>query len=95
MSGLALMPGANIQFQFWFTPLVPILIQMVGIPYQLSFPVYFFFFPITGTGSLGTEPVEAAKSHIFLIGLCLWLLTVGPCEDLLQKIGITSKVKKE
>jgi len=94
MGGLALMPGANIQFQFWFTPLVPILIQMVGLPYQITFPVYFLFFPIKGTGPLLSEPVEPSKSHIFLIVLCLWLLTVGPSEDLLQKIRM-NKVKKD
>jgi len=94
VSGLALMPGANIQFQFWFTPLLPILIQMVGLPYWVTLPVYFFFFPVVGTNESGTEPVDPAKSHVFLLALCLWHLTIGPSDNLLERFGM-KKVKKE
>lgn len=88
------MPGANIQFQFWFTPMVPILIEMVGLPHWLTFFIYGFLYPVKGGGAVDTEPRNAEITHLFMIGLCLWLLTIGPCDSWLERLGL-KKVKTE
>lgn len=32
MSGISFMPGANLQFLFWFMSLYPLFIEMIGLP---------------------------------------------------------------
>ena len=51
IAGIVLMPGANIQFQFWFQPILPILIEMIGLPTPITFLCYSFFYPINKGGS--------------------------------------------
>ena len=40
------MPGAHIQFQYWYVSLVPLMIEMIGIPPVLTFWIYVDRYPI-------------------------------------------------
>lgn len=71
MSGISLMPGANMQFQYWFICLVPLLIEMVGLPQILTFWIYANRYPIV-------EGADPKYQHIMLLSICAWLNTVGP-----------------
>lgn len=75
MGGIITMPGANQQFQFWFTGLVPIVIEMVGLPSILTFWVPHYFYPIINNA-------DPKYQHFFLMGLVGWLYTVGPRRNL-------------
>ena len=89
------MPNAPVQTQLWFTPFVPLLISMVGLPLPLTIWVYWFFYPIKGKGGgqgshyvgdrylLNTIPQNPEYQHYFLLILVGWLITVGPRENLL------------
>ena len=46
VSGVVMEAGAPLQRQFWFMPLVPILIEMVGLPSILTCWIYGYFYPI-------------------------------------------------
>ena len=69
--GIALMPGANSQFQYWFISIVPLLLAMLGLPMLLTFWIPNYYYPIVG----GVDP---RYQHYFLLGLSLWLVTIGP-----------------
>jgi hypothetical protein len=77
------MPGANGQFQFWYISIVPLLLGMTGIPMILLFWVEHYFYPILG----GVDP---RYQHYFMLGLSLWLITVGAHKGLQ---GNSKKVK--
>jgi len=44
--GICLVPGGHFQFQFWFIFLVPLAIEMVGLPTVTTFWVYGYFYPV-------------------------------------------------
>lgn len=88
LSGVYLMPGANLQFQFWFTPLIPLLIEMVGVPQLLTFWIYGVFFPVNNR-SLPKE-----YQHFLGLALVAWLLTIGP-QDYIFDICCNRKPRKE
>ena len=46
MAGIALMPGAHEQFQFWFTVFVPLLLGMIGLPGWMTCCVSMYFYPM-------------------------------------------------
>lgn len=75
LCGISLMPGAHGQFQFWFTALVPILLGMIGLPACFTFLVTPYLYPIKD---------DPCYQHYMLLSVCAWLLTVGPCDDLIQ-----------
>jgi len=95
MGGIVTMPGANQQFQFWFIPIMPVVIEMVGLPSFTTFWIYSYFWPVI--------PDDPKYQHFFLLGLVAWLYTVGPYRSLyekaLQLLGIkqdkSTKIKGE
>ena len=78
MAGIALMPGAHGQFQFWFSVLVPLLVGMIGLPGYLTCWVGAYFYPIEG---------DPAYQHYMLLGTCAWLLIIGPRQNLLDDLA--------
>ena len=68
--GIILMPGAHGQFAFWFTPLVPLLTDMVGLPQIFTIWIYQYLYP--------PLPEKLNIQHVFLLCLVCWLITVGP-----------------
>ena len=70
------MPGGHYQFQFWFIFLVPLAIEMVGLPSVGTFWVYQRLYPV--------HLHEAYLHHQVLLALVFWLLTVGPFNNLLK-----------
>jgi hypothetical protein len=79
MSGITFMPGANLQFLFWFMSLYPLFIEMVGLPQILTFWMYSKFYPII-------EGADPRYQHYILLFVVVWLNTVGPQQKLLHKI---------
>lgn len=81
------MPGAHIQFQFWFGCFVPLLIEMVGLPSILTFWIYGFFYPLTSIKDgvffrADNLPIEDSRpQHVFMLVLLCWLITVGPAHS--------------
>ena len=74
-SGMAVMPGAHYQFQFWFMYLMPLLIEMVGLPYWSTFWIYRYMWPIN------LREDSPNLQHQLILGLLAWHLIVGPCQD--------------
>ena len=72
MAGVLLMPGAHVQFQFWFLCFVPLLLQMTGIPPLLVVWIPIYFFPISDFNQ------DTQLLHQFLLGLIGSLLLIGP-----------------
>lgn len=75
-------------------PLVPVVIEMVGLPSFSTFWIYSYFYPI-----MYDDP---KYQHFFLLGLVAWLYTIGPNRSILNQIlslfgikGYTTKVKNE
>lgn len=69
MCGCVLMPGANGQFVFWYMMFVPLLTAMIGVPAWATCFLYIYLFPIEG---------DPAFQHKLLLGVCTYLVTVGP-----------------
>ena len=90
MAGVFLMPGAHVQFQFWFMALLPLLLSMIGLPAVATVGVPLFFYPIIEP-HLRTSEIMLAAHHIFMLAVIAWLLIVGPREDLL---GYQKKLKQ-
>ena len=44
--GIAFMPGAHFQFQFWFIPIVPLVLALTGLPVILTFWIPYYFYPL-------------------------------------------------
>ena len=84
MSGIALMPGAHGQFQFWFTVFVPLLLGMIGLPGWVTCLIPMYFYPIEG---------DPAPQHQMLLGVCAYLLIVGPAQDLIGGLFNAKKAK--
>lgn len=66
-------------------PLVPLLIEMVGLPIPATCWIYQYLYPINRgiDGLLGPpKTTDPMIQHLFLLGLAAWLLTVGPRENL-------------
>ena len=95
--GVLMMPGANMQFQFWFASLVPLLIDMVGLPQILTFWIYSSLYPLINCG-------DPSLQHKFMLCLLAWLVTIGPHKNIFesisslfpstQKSGSSKKLKK-
>jgi len=76
-------------------PIIPVVIEMVGLPSFTTFWIYSYFWPV-----MSDDP---QYQHFFLLGLVAWLYTVGPYRSLyekaLQLLGIqqdnSSKIKGE
>lgn len=79
MCGVVTMPGANYQFQFWFISLVPVMIEMIGLPSWCTFWIYAMFYPIN------QQAVAIKCQHIFILCLVAWLVTIGPERDIVRK----------
>lgn len=75
-----LMPGAHAQFQFWITPLFPMLVIMTGLPPAFTYSLYSYLFPVRVVK--GSDSVH----HIILLCIVFWLVTVGPKRDLLTSL---------
>ena len=43
--GTIFVPGGHEQFNFWYIHLIPLAIEMVGLPFYISFWVYQWCFP--------------------------------------------------
>ena len=76
------MPGGHRHFQFWFTPLYPLLISMLGLPCILTCPLPDYFYPILHGGN---RPLMNLQ-HKVLLGIVGWLITVGPRDDILYDV---------
>ena len=66
--------------------LVPLMIDMIGLPIEVTWWIYPYFYPI--------ERCCTKKQHYFLLALMTWLVTIGPKKDLLGCLTRT-KIKKE
>ena len=93
MCGVALMPGAHIQFQFWFVIFVPLLHGMIGLPSICWFWITPYFYPLI-------EHSNHVMQHYMLLATCAWLLVVGPKDDLFawaykMLLSDKNKVKNE
>lgn len=73
------MPGAHIQFQFWYAPFVPLLLEMVGLPSLLTFWLYACNYPVIN--DMDGFPVDPEDQHHLLLALVFWLTTFGPRPD--------------
>ena len=74
LTGCALCPGGHYQFHFWFIYLVPLAIEMVGLPTIATFWIYQALYPV--------DLAKRWLHHYCLLGLIFWLLIVGPCKSL-------------
>lgn len=54
----------------WYWDLIPIAIEMIGLPSAFTFKLYHDIYP-----SRIHQPIV---HHQFALGLTFWLLTVGP-----------------
>ena len=81
MCGIVFMPGGHQQFQYWFIPIVPLLVGMIGVPYILVFWITNYFYPIIT--NMGGDP---QYQHKFLLALCFWLITIGPRMNLFDDL---------
>ena len=57
-------------------PLVPLLIEMIGLPSILTFWVYAGLYPVFP--EMHSAPINPQYQHMMLLGVCAWLITVGP-----------------
>lgn len=64
------MPGGHIQFQLWYWDLMPLMIEMVGLPSLLTFKLFHDIYPC----NLG----QPAVHHWFSLAVSLWLMFSGP-----------------
>jgi hypothetical protein len=48
MCGIVFMPGGHQQFQYWFIPIVPMLLGMIGVPYIFVFWITNYLYPFLG-----------------------------------------------
>ena len=81
MCGVIMCPGGHTQFQFWYTYMLPVLIQMVGLPSFIALFLYQLIF--------AADHSQPNIHHLFLIGLTLWLITVGPRTQWFQSASMT------
>ena len=75
LTGCTLCPGGHYQFHFWFIYLVPLAIEMVGLPTVTTCWIYSSIYPV--------DLAKPWLHHYCLLGLVFWLLTVGPFNNLL------------
>jgi len=69
LTGSCFVPGGHTQFQLWYQDLIPLCLQMSGLPSFISFKLYLDMFPCH-FDSRNTH-------HLFLLSLCAYLLTIG------------------
>ena len=72
------MPGANQQFQFWFMSMIPLYLNLTGLPFILLVFIPGHYYPINSA--------DPRYQHYFLLSLTAWFLTVGPKESLYKSI---------
>lgn len=76
LSGIVFMPGANSQFQWWYVPLLPLLLDMAGLPIALTAFIFIEFakgHPHQKLIVLGNN-----SSHVLIIVLACFLVARGP-----------------
>lgn len=84
--GIVFMPGANGQFQFWFSCLVPIVVGMIGLPFIMLFWIHPYFYPILA---------DPKYQHIFLLFLVIYLVVIGPKKKILEVQAPKKVVKND
>lgn len=70
IAGAQFVPGGHQQFQMWYWDLIPIAIEMVGLPSAFTFKLYHDIYP--------SRIVHPTIHHFFALILSFWLITVGP-----------------
>ena len=70
VSGIIMLPGANVQFQIWYLEILPILIGMIGFDILIYFKIYSNIFP--------SRLHHINVHHVTLISICLYLILIGP-----------------
>lgn len=76
VTGAQFVPGGHQQFQMWYWDLLPMTIEMIGLPHWLTFKLFHDIFPCR----IGDPMVH----HVFTLLLCFWLMTAGP--DIYKKL---------
>jgi hypothetical protein len=65
--------------------IIPLLVGMIGVPYIMVFWIANYFYPIQG---------DPRYQHFFLLGISLWLITIGPHRSLVDSfLGLFKKTK--
>lgn len=80
MIGCMMCPGGHFQFQFWYSYMMPLLIQLLPLPQFIKLILY-----------QSTTPADHEVCwvhHGFILLMTLWLITVGPA-------AVFSKMKRE
>lgn len=70
LAGAQFVPGGHQQFQMWYWDLLPMMIEMVGLPSVLTFKLFHDIYPC--------DIRAPAVHHYFSICLSMWLLFYGP-----------------
>ena len=68
----------------WYWDILPLAIEMVGLPHFVTFKLFHDIFP--------SRIVHPSTHHIFALCLATWLLTFGP--NFFGKIFAKSEKKK-
>lgn len=85
IAGAQFVPGGHQQFQMWYWDLLPLAIEMVGLPSVLTFKLFHDIFPC--------RIVHPIVHHNFVLLLSFWLLTAGP--DVYRKLTRVKTLKVE
>ena len=72
------MPGGHWQFLYWFTNLVPLLIEMIGLPSGLTFWIYGALYPFIFLIE------DRSRHHFVLLFIVAWLNIIGPRKNFLS-----------
>lgn len=94
VSNVSLIAITTTLTQFLFTPLVPIMIEMLGLPSWLTFWLYAYMYPInTGAHSSSINPrsSDPKLQHLFLLTLCTIHLLYGPLLNIFKETKIKDK----
>ena len=70
LAGAQLVPGGHQQFQMWYWDLLPLAMEMTGLPSFLTFKLYRDIYP--------AHLPHPMVHHHFSMLLSLWLLVLGP-----------------
>jgi len=70
VAGVCFVPGGHQQFQMWYWELIPIAIEMVGLPTAVTFKLFHDVWPCRIR-----QPI---LHHNITLFISFWLMTVGP-----------------
>ena len=79
LGGACLVPGGHRQFLFWYQNLIPLAVEMVGLPHYLTFWTYWAFFPVDHC-----NPASKMYHHVFTILVVVALATIGSSKKKLK-----------